>query len=462
MSQPQSWPDQQQYSSSLMNMFQPRAQAIARGVEIIDVDEEKTNKISRTLKRARIEISPKNEQVLSQSSNKEANAGVTNNSLVTDATKMMEMVGRRRRWRSLCGNIGYGDKSYTPNGFNKSFGGITVNLASFKANGDSTKNGLDLLRGPDGQLPQKLRNIDPRLIEQISNEIMDCNAKVCWDDIAGLHHAKKCVNEMVIWPLLRPDIFKGCRSPGRGLLLFGPPGTGKTMIGKAIAGESKATFFYISASSITSKWVGEGEKLVRALFGVARCHQPAVIFVDEIDSLLSKRDSNSEHAASRPIKTQFLIEMDGFNSGNEQILLIGATNRPQALDEAARRRLTKGFYIPLPSAEARAWIVRNLLNKDGLFKLSTEDIDTICKLTDGYSGSDMTNLVKDASMGPIREILEQGAEITNLKMEDMRSVTLQDFKDALQEVRTSVSQNELGKYEEWNNQFGSLSTSKTM
>ncbi|KAL7615214.1 hypothetical protein Lser_V15G07857 [Lactuca serriola] len=239
-------------------------------------------------------------------------------------------------------------------------------------------------------------------------------------------------------------------------------GTGKTMIGKAIAGESKATFFYISASSITSKWVGEGEKLVRALFGVARCRQPAVIFVDEIDSLLSKRDSNSEHAASRPIKTQFLIEMDGFNSGNEQILLIGATNRPQDLDEAARRRLTKGFYIPLPSAEARVWIVRNLLNKDGFFKLSAEDIDTISKLTDGYSGSDMTNLVKDASMGPIREILEQGAEITNLKMEDMRSVTLQDFKDALQEVRPSVSQNELGKYEEWNNQFGSLSTSKTM
>ncbi|KAJ9540523.1 hypothetical protein OSB04_027029 [Centaurea solstitialis] len=139
--------------------------------------------------------------------------------------------------------------------------------------------------------------------------------------------------------------------------------------------------------------------------------------------------------------------------------LSGATNRPQELDEAARRRLTKRLYIPLPSAEARAWIVRNLLEKDGLFKLSTEDIDSICKLTEGYSGSDMKNLVKDASMGPLREVLTQGTEISKLKKEDMRAVTLQDFENALQEVRPSVSLNELGSYEDWNNQFGSLSPS---
>ncbi|CAH1437789.1 unnamed protein product [Lactuca virosa] len=276
----------------------------------INVDhEERTNKSSLTSKkkRAHIEISsPKNEQVLSQSSNKEANAGhVTSNTLFTDATKMMEIIARQREL--LAGQIGYG---------------VTGNLASFKANGASTEKGVGLVRGPDGQLPQQLRNIEPRLIEQISNEIIDSNTNVHWDDIAGLHHAKKCVNEMVIWPLLRPDIFKGCRSQGRGLLLFGPPGTGKTMIGKAIAGESKATFFYISASSITSKWVGEGEKLVRALFGVARCRQPAVIFVDEIDSLLFKRNSYYEHESTRRIKTQFLIEMERFG-GSEQILLIG-------------------------------------------------------------------------------------------------------------------------------------------
>nr|XP_009600283.1 ATPase family AAA domain-containing protein FIGL1 [Nicotiana tomentosiformis]XP_009600284.1 ATPase family AAA domain-containing protein FIGL1 [Nicotiana tomentosiformis]XP_033511883.1 ATPase family AAA domain-containing protein FIGL1 [Nicotiana tomentosiformis] len=321
---------------------------------------------------------------------------------------------------------------------------------------DSTRRCLEMLVGPDGELPEKLRNIEPRLIEHISNEIMYRDPNVRWNDIAGLEHAKKCVTEMVIWPLLRPDIFRGCRSPGRGLLLFGPPGTGKTMIGKAIAGEAKATFFYISASSLTSKWIGEGEKLVRALFGVASCRQPAVIFVDEIDSLLSQRKSEGEHESSRRLKTQFLIEMEGFDTGSEQILLIGATNRPQELDEAARRRLTKRLYVPLPSSEARAWIIKSLLEKDGLFKLSDEDIVSICRLTEGYSGSDMKNLVKDASMGPLREALKQGIEITKLEKEDMRPVNLQDFEDALQEVRPSVSSTELGAYEDWNKQFGSL------
>ncbi|KAM3255351.1 hypothetical protein ACQJBY_048583 [Aegilops geniculata] len=321
---------------------------------------------------------------------------------------------------------------------------------------DSIKKCLEMLCGPDGELPEKLRNLEPRLIEHVSNEIMDKDPNVRWDDIAGLDHAKKCVTEMVIWPLLRPDIFRGCRSPGRGLLLFGPPGTGKTMIGKAIAGEAKATFFYISASSLTSKWIGEGEKLVRALFGVACCRQPAVIFVDEIDSLLSQRKSDGEHESSRRLKTQFLIEMEGFDSGNEQILLIGATNRPQELDEAARRRLTKRLYIPLPSS-ARTWIIRNLLEKDGLFKLSEIETGVICKLTEGYSGSDMKNLVKDASMGPLREALQQGVEITKLNKEEVRPVMLKDFEAALQEVRPSVSTSELGIYEEWNMQFGSLS-----
>ncbi|XP_062203363.1 ATPase family AAA domain-containing protein FIGL1 isoform X2 [Phragmites australis] len=361
----------------------------------------------------------------------------------------------RPSWNSRRGPRG----SFVPPIRNNGGSGTTTSRVTGKSDDsmeDSTRKCIEMLCGPDGELPEKLRNLEPRLIEHVSNEIMDRDPNVRWDDIAGLEHAKKCVTEMVIWPLLRPDIFRGCRSPGRGLLLFGPPGTGKTMIGKAIAGEAKATFFYISASSLTSKWIGEGEKLVRALFGVASCRQPAVIFVDEIDSLLSQRKSDGEHESSRRLKTQFLIEMEGFDSGNEQILLIGATNRPQELDEAARRRLTKRLYIPLPSS-ARAWIIRNLLEKDGLFMLSEEETSAICKLTEGYSGSDMKNLVKDASMGPLREALQRGVEITKLDKEDMRPVMLKDFENALQEVRPSVSSSELGTYEEWNRQFGSLS-----
>ncbi|XP_039839270.1 ATPase family AAA domain-containing protein FIGL1-like isoform X2 [Panicum virgatum] len=232
--------------------------------------------------------------------------------------------GVRPSWNSRRGPRG----GFVPPIRNNGGSGTTISRVTGKGDDsmeDSTRKCIERLCGPDGELPEKLRNLEPRLIEHVSNEIMDRDPNVRWDDIAGLEHAKKCVTEMVIWPLLRPDIFRGCRSPGRGLLLFGPPGTGKTMIGKAIAGEAKATFFYISASSLTSKWIGEGEKLVRALFGVASCRQPAVIFVDEIDSLLSQRKSDGEHESSRRLKTQFLIEMEGFNSGNEQILLIGTS-----------------------------------------------------------------------------------------------------------------------------------------
>ncbi|GAV64278.1 AAA domain-containing protein/Vps4_C domain-containing protein [Cephalotus follicularis] len=447
-------------------------------------EEEQAHGSTLGTKRTHIEISsPKYDSANSPSCNEEANNDAPGNGFVTARAKMaMDVRQKRGLAGSPCASVSLrSDNNFTNRGYGaRSYGssrrGVRGNFVPpIKSNGgnvgsmtsriggkgddelnDSTRTCLEMLCGPDGELPEKLRNLEPRLIEQVSNEIMDRDPNVRWSDIAGLEHAKKCVVEMVIWPLLRPDIFRGCRSPGKGLLLFGPPGTGKTMIGKAIAGEAKATFFYISASSLTSKWIGEGEKLVRALFGVASCRQPAVIFVDEIDSLLSQRKSEGEHESSRRLKTQFLIEMEGFDSGSEQILLIGATNRPQELDEAARRRLTKRLYIPLPSSEARAWIVRNLLEKDGLLKLSEEDIVSICKLTEGYSGSDMKNLVKDATMGPLREALEHGIEITKLKKEDMRPVTLQDFENALQEVRPSVSLSELGIYDKWNKQFGSL------
>eukprot|EP01105_Mastigella_eilhardi_P001038 TRINITY_DN1131_c0_g1_i12.p1 TRINITY_DN1131_c0_g1~~TRINITY_DN1131_c0_g1_i12.p1 ORF type:complete len:223 (+),score=59.47 TRINITY_DN1131_c0_g1_i12:311-979(+) len=128
----------------------------------------------------------------------------------------------------------------------------------------------------------RLRNLDPKLLERILNEILDNTPSVHWNDIAGLDFAKSSVQEAVIWPMQRPDIFKGLRGPPKGLLLFGPPGTGKTMIGKAIAAESRSTFFNISASTLTSKWIGEGEKIVRAMFAVARCFERSVIFIDEV------------------------------------------------------------------------------------------------------------------------------------------------------------------------------------
>jgi SpoVK/Ycf46/Vps4 family AAA+-type ATPase len=173
-------------------------------------------------------------------------------------------------------------------------------------------------------LDDRMKGLDPKLVEMIMSDIVDSGAKIGWDDIAGLEHAKGAIQEIVVWPMLRPDIFTGIRGPPKGLLLFGPPGTGKTLIGKCIASQSGATFFSISASSLTSKWVGEGEKMVKTLFTIARIKQPSVIFVDEIDSLLSQR-TDGENESTRRIKTEFLVQFDGCGTNaGDRILMIGS------------------------------------------------------------------------------------------------------------------------------------------
>ncbi|KAJ1651640.1 putative 26S proteasome subunit yta6 [Dispira simplex] len=305
---------------------------------------------------------------------------------------------------------------------------------------------------PEEPVDERLRNIEPRMIEMINNEIIDRSPSVAWEDIAGLEHAKTAIKEIVVWPMLRPDIFTGLRGPPKGLLLFGPPGTGKTLIGKCIASQSGATFFSISSSSLTSKWVGDGEKMVRALFAVARCNQPAVIFVDEIDSLLTQR-TDGEFEASRRIKTEFLIQFDGCGTttDDDRILVVGATNRPQEIDEAARRRFRKRLYIPLPEGDGRKTIVKNLLKKQKN-SLSEDEIDQLCKLTEGYSGSDMDGLCREAAIGPIRSI----GDIRKISADDVRPMTFDDFQQALTQVRASVSDRDLQLYQEWNKEYGSL------
>ncbi|XP_072533008.1 fidgetin-like protein 1 [Salminus brasiliensis] len=300
-------------------------------------------------------------------------------------------------------------------------------------------------------IDERLKNFEPKIIELIMSEIMDHGPPVAWDDIAGLEFAKTTIKEIVVWPMLRPDIFTGLRGPPKGILLFGPPGTGKTLIGKCIACQSGATFFSISASSLTSKWVGEGEKMVRALFAIARCHQPAVIFIDEIDSLLSQR-TDGEHDSSRRIKTEFLVQLDGAaTSSEDRILVVGATNRPQEIDEAARRRLAKRLYIPLPEAAARQQIVTNLMTREKS-QLGAEELERVVSGTEGFSGADMTQLCREAALGPIRSI--QLSDIATITAEQVRPILYCDFQEALKTVRPSVSTKDLELYEEWNRTFG--------
>ncbi|PIA49830.1 hypothetical protein AQUCO_01300520v1 [Aquilegia coerulea] len=223
---------------------------------------------------------------------------------------------------------------------------------------------------------------DTKLVEMINTAIVDKSPSVRWEDVAGLEKAKQSLMEMVILPTKRKDLFTGLRRPARGLLLFGPPGNGKTMLAKAVASESEATFFNVSASSLTSKWVGEAEKLVRTLFMVAISRQPSVIFMDEIDSIMSTRLAN-ENDASRRLKSEFLVQFDGVTSNSDDlVIVIGATNKPQELDDAVLRRLVKRIYVPLPDENVRRLLLKNKL-KGQAFSLPGRDIERLVKETDG-------------------------------------------------------------------------------
>ncbi|CAD8057759.1 unnamed protein product [Paramecium sonneborni] len=306
---------------------------------------------------------------------------------------------------------------------------------------------------------QNQTNFEDNIINKIESDIIEIMDKPTqWTDIVGLDHVRDQVVEIALWPLENPKLFEGIIAPGSGLLLFGPPGTGKTMIGKAIASEGKATFFSIKASTLTSKYVGEGEKTVRALFALAAQRQPSVIFFDEIDSLLCAR-SEKDNETSRQIKTEFMVQLEGATRGGcERIVFIGATNRPQELDDAIKRRFQKKIYIPLPNKEGRLSYFENLIIKEAKegkkIQMNTSELQTLVELTKGYSGADIRNLSREACMYSIRDAAKMYT-IKNLKLDQIRATTIDDFKRALQIVKPTVNQNDLKDYLKWNQQFGS-------
>ncbi|XWS32293.1 hypothetical protein CRYUN_Cryun23aG0147500 [Craigia yunnanensis] len=312
------------------------------------------------------------------------------------------------------------------------------------------RNQLDKV-GSSKPAQESSNGYESKLVEMINTAIVDRNPAVKWEDVAGLEKAKQALMEMVILPTRRRDLFTGLRRPARGLLLFGPPGNGKTMLAKAVASESQATFFNVSASSLTSKWVGEGEKLVRTLFMVAISKQPSVIFMDEIDSVMSTRLAN-ENDASRRLKSEFLVQFDGVTSNpNDLVIVIGATNKPQELDDAVLRRLVKRIYVPLPDENVRRLLLKHKL-KGQAFSLPGRDLEQLVRETEGYSGSDLQALCEEAAMMPIREL---GSNILNVKANQVRPLRYVDFQKAMTAIRPSLNKSKWEELEQWNQEFGS-------
>lgn len=249
-------------------------------------------------------------------------------------------------------------------------------------------------------------NDDPekkKLQGKLEGAIIVEKPKVKWTDVAGLDAAKEALKEAVILPIRFPHLFTGKRVPWKGILLFGPPGTGKSYLAKAVATEANnSTFFSVSSSDLVSKWLGESEKLVKNLFELAREHKPSIIFIDEIDSLCSSRSDNESESARR-IKTEFLVQMQGVGHDTEGILVLGATNIPWVLDSAIRRRFEKRIYIPLPEEHARLVMFKIHLGNTST-QLTEEDLKNLAKKTDGYSGADISIVVRDALMQPVRKV----------------------------------------------------------
>lgn len=228
-----------------------------------------------------------------------------------------------------------------------------------------------------------------------------------FNSIGGLEAIKQSLFELVILPLRRPELFAHGKLLGsqKGVLLYGPPGTGKTMLAKAIAKESGAVFINVKISNLMSKWFGDAQKLVAALFSLAYKLQPAIIFIDEVDSFLGQR-CNTDDKILTTMKTEFMALWDGFTTDhNSRVMVLAATNRPSELDEAILRRLPEAFEIGMPDCKERAEILKVVLKGE---KVEDDiDYDYIAGLCDGYTGSDLIELCKKASYFPIRDLLNE-------------------------------------------------------
>ncbi|KAJ8557604.1 hypothetical protein K7X08_003229 [Anisodus acutangulus] len=316
----------------------------------------------------------------------------------------------------------------------------------------------------------------------LNSAIIREKPNVKWNDVAGLESAKQALQEAVILPVKFPQFFTGKRRPWRAFLLYGPPGTGKSYLAKAVATEADSTFFSVSSSDLVSKWMGESEKLVSNLFQMARESSPSIIFIDEIDSLCGQRGEGSESEASRRIKTELLVQMQGVgHDDDKKVLVLAATNTPYSLDQAIRRRFDKRIYIPLPDLKARQHMFKVHLG-DTPHNLTESDFEQLARKTEGFSGSDISVCVNEVLFEPVRKT--QDAEffiktsdglwvpcgprqpgaiqtnMTELAAKGLASkitpppISLRDFDRVLWKQKPTVSKADLEVHERFTKEFG--------
>ena len=315
---------------------------------------------------------------------------------------------------------------------------------------------------------------DTDLIEMVEREVVDMNPNVNFDDIAELESAKRALTEAVVLPLLMPDFFVGLRRPWKGVLLYGPPGTGKTLLAKALATQGKTTFFNVSPTTFASKWKGESEKLVRILFEMARFYAPSTIFIDEVDSVGTKR-TDGENEANKKVLAELLVQMDGISESNAEenkednkeikpkfVMVMAATNLPWDLDDALRRRFEKRIYISLPNKIGRKQMFN--INFKGIKLDKDVNIDELVEKTKGYSGHDIASVCREAALMNMRRKLMSNDGKFNI-MEAANNETFiqgleapisqKDIITAIKNISKSVSPKDIKKFEEWTTQFSS-------
>ncbi|EFQ30419.1 ATPase [Colletotrichum graminicola] len=346
--------------------------------------------------------------------------------------------------------------------------------------GGKTPGAMGVNGGGKGKANDDVDEDNKKLRNALSGAILQERPNVRWDDVAGLEGAKDTLKEAVVLPIKFPSLFQGKRQAWKGILLYGPPGTGKSYLAKAVATEANSTFFSVSSSDLVSKWMGESERLVKALFSMARENKPSVLFIDEIDALCGPR-GEGESEASRRIKTELLVQMDGVGNDSKGILVLGATNIPWQLDAAIRRRFQRRVHIGLPDVNGRARMFK-LAVGDTETNLQQDDYRVLAELSEGFSGSDISNVVQQALMGPVRKIIQathfkpvmqdgvkkltpcspgdpDAKEMTyhDVDSEELMAPTLElkDFKQALRDSHPTVSEDDAAKQIEWTNEFGS-------